>query len=318
MSYSETLEFIVSENYQGNRLDATLAALMPEYSRVLITKWIKDGKISINENPELKPKTKVAIGDKINVIVEHEEQRQHDIGQDIKLDIAYEDEYLLVVNKPPSLVVHPGAGNKDHTLVNALIFHYPDAVKLPRAGIVHRLDKDTTGLLIVAKDIKTLTQLTRMMQEREIKRRYLALVTGEIISGGIIQTTFGRHKQNRLKMAVTKGGKEAVTEYRIKKKYPGFTLIELSLITGRTHQIRVHMEYIKHPILGDKLYGGRLRLPKGISDELREAVQGFKRQALHAYSLQFKHPITGDNIELVTEVPEDFSNLLKKLDEGSK
>lgn len=315
MMQTQTLEIIIDTIFKGKRLDFTLASLFPEYSRAIITKWIKDGAVYVNGSNNLKPKDKVSGGDKVIIRVELQERCSEDAAQDIALDIVYEDDFLMVVNKPEGLVVHPGAGNRDNTLVNALLFYNPSLKNLPRAGIVHRLDKDTTGLLLIAKDIRILTELTRMMQNREIKRKYLALVLGNLVSGAVINTQFGRHKHNRLKMAVVSNGKEAITEYRIEKKYKGFTLLKLSLITGRTHQIRVHMEHIRHPIVGDKLYKGRVQLPKGLNDKLRDGVKNFKRQALHAYTLEFIHPVSGENIELLQKIPQDFLALLNLLDE---
>ena len=218
------------------------------------------------------------------------------------------------MNKPAGLVVHPGAGNPQHTLVNALLYHAPSLQHLARAGIVHRLDKDTTGLLIVAKTLETHTRLIRQMQAREIQRCYQALVYGQVISGGEIDTYYGRHSRNRLKMAVCAQGKQAITTYTVRKKFEHFTLLDVTLMTGRTHQIRVHMAHINHPVVGDQLYGGRSRIPAGISNELRQVIQPFKRQALHACSLSFNHPHTDEELILTAPLPDDFQFLLTNLD----
>ncbi|KTC65942.1 ribosomal large subunit pseudouridine synthase D (plasmid) [Legionella adelaidensis] len=297
---------------EGKRVDAVLAELFPEYSRSQLSSWLKAGFITINKRV-YKPKEKVFGGEnlEIKIIPQVEESS---LGEDIPLAIIYEDEHLIIINKPAGLVVHPGAGNLQHTLVNALIHHNPDLQQLPRAGIIHRLDKDTTGLLIVAKTLHAHTQLIRQMQAREIQRHYLALVNGHVISGKRIETFFGRHPKNRLKMAVCNHGKEAITEFSIRKHYNSFTLLDVKLFTGRTHQIRVHLSHINYPIVGDSLYGGRLRIPPQATDQLKQMLQQFKRQALHAYHLSFTHPISKQELTFSAPIPDDFQLLLNLLD----
>lgn len=314
-------EETVPAELHGLRADVVLAKLLPDYSRSQLTQWLKEGLILLNQR-QVKPKDKVMAGEMIQMQVDlskMNQQQTHDTPENIPLDVVFEDEHLLIINKPAGLVVHPGAGNPNHTLVNALLHHYPDLAPLPRAGIIHRLDKDTTGLLLIAKTLPAYTQLARMMQAREIHRHYLALVYGHIIAGARIETGYGRHPRNRLKKAVCEEGREAITDYRIKKSYHDFSLLEITLLTGRTHQIRVHMAHIKHPVLGDQLYGHpRLRVPTGASEALQQALQNLKRQALHACKLTFIHPMTQHEVSVEVALPEDFCNLLALLDSHLK
>lgn len=310
------VETTVSPELHGLRMDVVLAKLFPDYSRAQLTNWIKSGQITLNQR-QIKPKDKVLSGDAIQVDVDLTSLHalsENDSPENIPLNIAFEDEHLLIVNKPAGLVVHPGAGNSSHTLVNALLHYCPDLGNMPRAGIVHRLDKDTTGLLLVAKTLPAYNQLTRMMQDREIHRHYLALVYGHVIAGSRIETGYGRHPRNRLKKAVVEDGRVAITDYRIKKSYHDFSLLEVTLLTGRTHQIRVHMAHVKHPVLGDQLYGHpRLRVPAGASDALHQALQDLKRQALHAWKLSFIHPFTEKELTVEATLPDDFNTLLSLL-----
>ncbi len=320
-SSSQTEQFIVPETLAGERLDKVLAELMPAFSRAQLTTWLKDGFITV-DGAALKPKIKLKGGESIlfnrptEGIVKTSDTL---LPEAIPLDIVFEDDYLLVINKPAGLVVHPGAGNATGTLVNGLLHHDPTLNQLPRAGIIHRLDKDTTGLLLVAKTLEAYTALTRQMQAREIDRRYLALVQGHIIGGSTLQTGYGRHPRNRLKMAVLSGGKEAITTYSINKHYPkaNATLLNIKLMTGRTHQIRVHMAHIYHPILGDALYSGRPKHPKNLDEHARDLFLNFKRQALHAECLSFKHPILDETLHLKASLPEDFQMLLNALEQSS-
>lgn len=318
MTDSLHTEVIVPSDAHGLRIDVVLAQLFPDYSRAQLTNWLKDGHILL-EKRHVKPKDKVVSGETIyvNVDLASANQRpEHDSPEDIPLDIVFEDEHLLIINKPAGLVVHPGAGNPCHTLVNALLHYYPDLAHLPRAGIIHRLDKDTTGLLLIAKTLVAYTQLIRMMQAREIHRHYMALVYGHVIAGSRIETGYGRHPRNRLKKAVCEDGREAITDYRIKKSYHDFSLLEVTLLTGRTHQIRVHMAHIKHPVLGDPLYGHpRLRIPSGANEALQQALHDLKRQALHAWKLSFIHPMTQQELTVEAALPKDFNSLLTLLDE---
>lgn len=310
-------QLTVPREYHNQRIDSVLAHLLPDYSRSQISNWIKSGAITLNQK-QCKPKDKVLDGALIDVNVDLnliDNNFEHCIPEAIPLNIVFEDEELIVINKPADMVVHPGAGNREHTLVNALLHHAPSLHHLPRAGIIHRLDKDTTGLLVVAKTLTAHTSLIRQMQAREIGRHYITLVQGHIISGGIIETGFGRHPRNRLKMAVLEQGREAITHYAIRKQYQDYTLLDVKLMTGRTHQIRVHLAHINHPVVGDPLYGGRMRFPANASQEFRTCIQEFKRQALHAYTLAFLHPETEKELTFTTPLPDDFKLLLNTLDE---
>ncbi len=318
MNSFESLKRDIPEQDVGLRLDQALAKLFPEYSRSLLTRWLKLGALKVNGGAG-KPKSKVFGGEQIVLTVpQRDVTLKTDKAQNLPLNIAYEDEDLLVINKPESFVVHPGAGRRDTTLLNALLYYDKTLEELPRAGIVHRLDKDTTGLLLVAKNLRTLTALTSALQDRDINRKYLALVQGNVISGNTIETCYGRDPHNRLKMAVTQNGKHAITLYRVNKRLKNFTLLDVKLITGRTHQIRVHMAHINHPIIGDSLYLGRAKIPPGISEELKNYLKTFKRQALHAYFLEFIHPITKKNVQITCELPADYAKLLHLLNEEQK
>ncbi|WP_454785820.1 23S rRNA pseudouridine(1911/1915/1917) synthase RluD [Legionella sp. WA2024007413] len=309
-------QLTVPREYHNQRIDSVLAHLLPDYSRSQLSNWIKSGTIILNQRP-CKPKDKVLDGDVIEINVDFtftEQDFNQCAAEEIPLNIVYEDEEILVLNKPENMVVHPGAGNREHTLVNALLHHAPSLHHLPRAGIIHRLDKDTTGLLVVAKTLPAHTSLIRQMQAREIQRHYVTLVQGHIISGGTIDTGFGRHPRNRLKMAVQEQGRQAITHYSVKKQYQDFTLLDVNLMTGRTHQIRVHLAYIHHPVVGDPLYGGRMRFPTHATEELRTLLQDFKRQALHAATLSFYHPKTENELTFKAPLPDDFTLLLNTLD----
>lgn len=313
MSETSIKEIIIPREYHGKRIDVVLASLLPEYSRAQLTQWLKAGFITLSHRVP-KPKEKVN-GEEVILFQTHQIQSSviQDIAQEMPLAIVYEDADMLLINKPAGLIVHPGAGNPSHTLVNGLL-HYDERLQaLPRAGIIHRLDKDTTGLLIVAKSLAAYTQLIRQMQAREIQRHYLALVHGRILSSGIIETSYGRNPHQRLKMAVTPNGKHALTEYTPRTKYRHFTAMDVKLGTGRTHQIRVHMAYIHHPVVGDPLYGSA-RFPAGISAALRLALQSFQRQALHAARLSLLHPLSGDPLTFEVPPPDDFIDLLHCLD----
>ena len=313
MNSSFTKEAIILSEHHGQRVDVVLAQLFPDFSRSQLASWLKEGAITLDER-QYKPKDKVFGGEHIKLQVSLKTNDRKCEPEDIPLNVVFEDDYLLIINKPAGLVVHPGAGNSEHTLVNALLYHAPSLEHLARAGIVHRLDKDTTGLLIVAKTLTTYTSLVRQMQAREIQRRYLALVCGHVISGSTIDTFYGRHPRNRLKMAVCVQGKQAVTQYTVHTRYPSFTLLNVALMTGRTHQIRVHMAHINHPVVGDPLYGGQTRIPAGINSTLRQALQQFKRQALHACSLSFVHPHTEEQLTFTAPLPDDFQSLLTTLE----
>mgnify|MGYP001395473466 FL=1 len=301
----------LSSLYAGSRLDIVIAKEYPEYSRTHIKKWIEKGFLTL-DGKQVKPRTKI-MGSEIVEIRAEEEELIKDLPEDIDIDIIFEDKDLIVVNKASNLVVHPGAGNKKGTLVNGLLAYNKNLSFLPRAGIVHRLDKNTSGLLISAKNESTYINLVRQLKERLISRKYLALVVGEPISGGKIDAALGRHPRYRTKQAVVKKGKNALTFYKIVEKYQGYSLLEASLSTGRTHQIRVHFAYLGYPIVGDNTYGGKRKFPAGISEITREKISQFPRQALHASKLQFRHPQTGDKVSLHAPLPKDMSDLISFL-----
>ena len=301
---------MIPEDYSGLRLDHALAKMYPDYSRARLQKWIKNGDIKIN-GKVLRPKDAIQGGESIEIQAIFEDEVMLE-PENIPLNIIHEDEQIIVVNKPTGFVVHPGAGNTDGTMANALLHHYPDIRVVPRVGIVHRLDKDTTGLLVVAKDNKTHTNLVEQLQQRTVSRKYVALVHGEFISGGKYVDPIGRHSVDRKKMAVKPSiGREAITHYRIRKKFTGFTLLDVSLETGRTHQIRVHMAYHKHPIIGDRIYGRKMNSGK---NELLSLLAAFPRQALHAEQLSFTHPNTQEEVSFNAPIPDDFQELINALD----
>ncbi len=301
----------VPADMDGQRLDQALATLYPEYSRSQIQKWIKAGHIRVDDKI-LKPKDRLTGGEEI--LIETVLEVQTDFAaEDIPLDIVYEDDDILVLNKPADLVVHPAAGNWSGTLVNALLHYKPTLEMLPRAGIVHRLDKDTTGLMVVAKTLIAHTSLVEQLQARDVSREYLALVHGNVVAGSTIEANIGRHPVDRKRQAVTEGGKEAVTHYRIEERFPHHTLLRVALETGRTHQIRVHLSWKHMPIVGDQVYGGRPRVPAGASESVRQAVQQFPRQALHATRLGLHHPVSGDYLQWQVAVPADMAALLDTL-----
>ena len=299
----------------GRRLDAVLAELFPEYSRSRLSAWIKAGQVTVDGAPA-RPRDPVHGGETI-VLDAVEEVQTHAVAEDIPLDVLYEDEHVFVLDKPAGLVVHPGAGNPAGTLVNALLHRDPALDKLPRAGIVHRLDKDTSGVMVVARTLQAHTALVAQLSAREVHRQYLAVVVGALVSGGTADAAIDRHPRDRLRMAVREDGKDAVTHYRLRERFRAHTALECRLETGRTHQIRVHMAHLKHPIVGDPLYGGSLRLPKGASEDLIAALRGFKRQALHAEVLAFAHPVTGEAIRCEAPVPADMQALMALLREDA-
>ncbi|MDX1810903.1 MAG: 23S rRNA pseudouridine(1911/1915/1917) synthase RluD [Gammaproteobacteria bacterium] len=310
--------FEIPDTLAGKRIDQAVTALLQDYSRSRIQQWLKAGYITLDgEVP--RPREIVWGGETVDVqIQETGNAGSPDSWQaeDIPLDVAFEDESVIVINKPAGLVVHPGAGNQSGTLVNALLFHYPELAKLPRAGIIHRLDKDTTGLLVVARDLKAHHSLTQQLQDRAFTREYVALVHNVMTGGGTVDEPMGRHPVQRTKMAVlphSQYAKEAITHYRVLEKFRAHTRVKVNLETGRTHRIRVHLSYINYPLVGDPLYGGRFRLPPQAADSLIKALQTFKRQALHARLLGFKHPVTGEYHEWSAEIPEDMQHLINEL-----
>lgn len=302
----------VKDSQLGQRLDQAIAELFADFSRSRLKEWLLDGKVKVDGEVITKPRTKVMGGEAITVLAELEDEERWE-AQDIPLDIVYEDDDILVINKPRDFVVHPGAGTPDGTVLNALLFHCPEIAEVPRAGIVHRLDKDTTGLMVVAKTVPAQTRLVRALQKRDITREYEAIAIGRMTAGGKVDQPIGRHSTKRTLMAVSPMGKPAVTHYRVAEHFREHTRLRLRLETGRTHQIRVHMAYIQHPLLGDIAYGGRARIPSGASDDVVEMIRGFDRQALHAVMLRFNHPITGEELEFHAPVPDDMVELTETL-----
>lgn len=298
------------------RLDKVLASLFSEYSRSRLSQWILQGKVLLDgEIP--KPKDRVSGDEQVEVVVEEQAQGRECQPQPIPLAIVYEDQDLLVINKPAGLVVHPAAGHADGTLQNALLYHDEKLVNVPRAGIVHRLDKDTSGLLVVARNLTAHKSLIEQLQERSVHREYLALVNGVLTAGGTIDESIGRSGRDRKRMAVRESGKQAITHYRVEQRYRAHTLVKVNLETGRTHQIRVHMAYIHHNLVGDPLYGGRLRYPKGSTEPLKQALHDFPRQALHAGRLGLIHPRSGEPVEWTAELPKDMQQLLQVLEQDA-
>lgn len=298
----------------GRRLDQALAELFPDYSRSRLKQWIQQQRVCVDGEVADKPRDKLIGGEIVEISAQVEAHREHQ-AQAIELDIQFEDEHIMVINKPTDLVVHPGAGNADGTVLNALLNYVPDIASVPRAGIVHRLDKDTTGLMVIAKTIPAQTHLVQQLQDREISREYQAIVLGTMVAGGTVDAPIGRHATKRTSMAVRESGKPAVTHYRVLEKFREHTHLRLKLESGRTHQIRVHMAHLRHPLVGDGLYGGRPRLPKAASPELTQCLRGFKRQALHAIQLQLFHPITGEWLSWKAPLPDDFVELQTLLQE---
>jgi 23S rRNA pseudouridine1911/1915/1917 synthase len=301
----------IPEHLDGLRLDQALAELVPDYSRSRIQQWIRDGQVTL-DNRTSRAKERVRSGDTVHIDAEIAVESSF-AAQPIDLDLIYEDDHLLVVNKPPGLVVHPAAGNPDGTLLNALLHHDPELAALPRAGIVHRLDKDTSGLMVVARTLIAHNRLVEAMQARRIRREYFAVVNGVLSIGGRIEAPIGRHPVDRKRMAVVAGGREAVTHYRVVERFRAHTLVRVRLETGRTHQIRVHMAHLRCPVTGDPVYGGRPRLPRGAGDELTRALQGFRRQALHAQRLELAHPVSGEPLAWEVPLPADLRRLLEAL-----
>lgn len=307
----------VPDSCLGMRFDQAIAQMFPDYSRSRLKDWILAGKVSVNGEVLTRAREKMYGGEEIVIAAEVESEERFE-PQNIPLNIVYEDEDILVINKPAGLVVHPGAGNPDGTVLNALLHHCPQVSVVPRAGIVHRLDKDTTGLMVVAKTIAAQTNLVEALQAREITREYEAIACGVMTAGGVVDEPIGRHSTKRTHMAITMSGRPSVTHYRVMEKFRLHTRLRLRLETGRTHQIRVHMAHITHPLVGDPVYGGRPRPPKNATPELREILKNFKRQALHAAMLSLFHPITGEQMTWYAEVPEDMVKLTDILREDTK
>jgi 23S rRNA pseudouridine1911/1915/1917 synthase len=311
------LQAVVPPELLGKRLDQALASLFPDYSRSRLKEWILIGQVCVDGQIVDKPREKLLGDELIKIDATIEQQVQHQ-AQEIELNIVFEDEHILVINKPVNLVVHPGAGNADGTVLNALLSHAPEIANVPRAGIVHRLDKDTTGLMVVAKTIPAQTHLVEQLQAREISREYEAVVCGTMVAGGTIDEPIGRHPTKRTSMAVRESGKPAMTHYRVKEKFRAHTYLRLKLESGRTHQIRVHMAHLRYPLVGDQAYGGRPRLPKAASHEMIDELRNFRRQALHAVQLELSHPVTGEWMSWQAALPDDIVQLLDVLRQDTK
>jgi 23S rRNA pseudouridine1911/1915/1917 synthase len=302
---------LVPAESAGRRLDQAAAELIPEFSRSRLKSWIDAGQLTLG-GQAAKARTLLKGGEELALDAELEAFGEA-APEPIPLAVVHADEALLVVDKPVGLVVHPGAGNRSGTLQNALLHAYPELAPLPRAGLVHRLDKDTSGLLLVARTLASHTALVAALERREIKRTYQAVCQGVLTGGGTVDAPIGRHRRERTKMAVVEGGREARTHYRVIARFRAHTHCEIELETGRTHQIRVHMAHVKAPLLGDPVYGGRPRLPPQASAELRAALQGFRRQALHATRLRLAHPQSGEPLEFASRLAPDLERLLELL-----
>jgi 23S rRNA pseudouridine1911/1915/1917 synthase len=316
MPSSEHLTLKVPAELAGQRLDQALAQLFPDYSRARLQQWIKEGQVLVN-GKAWRAKDKVIGGEQVELEATTEEEVSWQ-GEDIPLTIVYEDDDIIIVNKPAGMVVHPAAGNYDGTLVNALLHHAPELNEVPRAGIIHRLDKETSGLLAVARTLKAQKHLVEILQARVMKRQYQAVACGVMTAGATVEAPIARHPVDRKRMAVVANGKPAVTHYRVLERFRIHTHIRVDLETGRTHQIRVHMAHIHYPLVGDPVYGSRLRLPPDCTPELAECLRSFNRQALHAARLGLEHPTTGAMMEWEAPLPEDMQQLIRLLHEDAE
>ena len=306
-----SLQFQLDDTFLGQRIDQVAALIWNDYSREKLKQWLKDGHLLVDGNT-VKPKYKCEGTELLTLNVELEAQTTSQ-PENIPLNIVYEDDDIIIINKPVGMVVHPGAGNSSGTLVNALLYHYPKSSELARAGLVHRIDKDTSGLLVVAKNLEAQFSLSKQLAKKTVYRVYDLVVYGTIIAGGTIDEPIKRHPVDRVKMTVLPGGKDAVTHYNIKERFQHFTRVQARLETGRTHQIRVHFSYIGHGLVGDQVYMPRVRVPAGASEELNDELRGFKRQALHAVQLGLKHPRTGEEMMFDAPWPDDFTALVNIL-----
>tara|TARA_B110000438_G_scaffold24664_1_gene22979 strand:- start:1242 stop:2234 length:993 start_codon:yes stop_codon:yes gene_type:complete len=305
----------VDEKLADVRIDKAISSTLKEFSRMNIKQWINSGNILVNEE-KVAPKAKLIIG-QIVTIQPVFEDRKETISESMDLDIVFEDEHIIIINKPHGLVVHPGTGNMEGTLQNGLLFHHPALSKLPRAGLVHRLDKNTSGLLIIAKTNQSYNGLVSDLQERLIIREYRAICVGVMTSGGTVDANLSRDPNNRIRFKIMNQGKRAITHYRVLKKFKHHTFLGLRLETGRTHQIRAHLSHIKYPLIGDPLYGGRFFIPKGAKEDLILKLKNFKRQALHACLLSFDHPIEKRKMKFESMLPSDMESMLLEMSEGS-
>ncbi len=308
------LTAIIAVEQDGKRFDQVLAELFPDYSRSRLQGWIRQG-FALLDGAVVAPRAKVQAGQTV-ALIPVLEAVQDDVSEAMALNIVYADTDVIVINKPAGLVVHPGAGNPSGTLLNGLLHYAPELDSLPRAGILHRLDKDTSGLLLIARSVAAHTRLVRALEQREIRREYRAVCNDRLTAGGTVDAPIGRHRVHRTRMAVSDSGKPAVTHYRVLQRFAAHTFIVVRLETGRTHQIRVHMTFKNHPLVGDPVYGGRLRIPSGASEQLATVLRGFKRQALHASDLGFEHPVSGEQMNFHAPLPADLLGLLQVLADG--
>ena len=309
----EKLTLTVPQEMAGKRLDQALAQLCPQHSRSRLQSWIRNESVTV-DGKLLRQRDSLLGGETIKIVAEYSENDKHWEKENIPINVVFEDKHILILNKPAGLVVHPGAGNPGHTLLNALLYHHPPLQQLPRAGIIQRLDKDTSGIMVVTKTPLAHTWLVDQLQKRLIQREYQAIVTGVLTAGGTVDAPIGRHHIQRKRMTIKATGKSARTHYRIIKKYAAHTHLLLRLESGRTHQIRVHMSHIKYPVVGDPVYAGRKRLPKNSSESLRQLIQSFNRQALHACTLGLTHPETKKELSWEIDLPEDMKTLIDGLD----
>jgi len=303
---------IVPSDHSGQRLDSVIAKLFPDFSRSKLKNWLDSGSVFVNDDPLMKPSKKVTGGEEIKIFIKEERVISAE-PQDIPFEIIHESKDFIVVNKSAGMVVHPGAGNHQNTLLNALLFKFPELENLPRAGIIHRLDKDTSGLMIVARNQNAFKDLSEQISQRLVKRTYQAFVVGNVSRSGIVEEPIGRHPRNRQKQAVTNKGKYALTKYSIVKKYGNYTHLEVNLETGRTHQIRVHMSHIGFPLIGDVLYGRKKRFAKSTNSDLREVIEKFPRQALHASNLSFEDASNKKVLNFKSPLSKDILTLEKNL-----
>jgi 23S rRNA pseudouridine1911/1915/1917 synthase len=313
----QVIDLEIPPELAGQRLDSALAQLLPQHSRTRIKSWIESGAVTVDRR-SCKPRDLVEAGFRVNLQLEPEVPKAQVLAEKIPLRVAHEDEDVLVIDKPAGLVVHPGAGNQEHTLQNALLGFDATLASLPRAGLIHRLDKDTSGLLVIARNPEAQTSLSRQLEARTMSREYLAVCVGVMTGGGTIDAPIGRNRSDRLRMAIRGSGRPAVTHYRVIERFRSHTFLSVQLETGRTHQIRLHLSHLKYPIVGDPVYGGRFAQPKGASSGLITVLRGFKRQALHAATLGFDHPRTGKRLTLHSKVPKDFEQLLRELKDDAR
>ncbi|MDG2229338.1 MAG: 23S rRNA pseudouridine(1911/1915/1917) synthase RluD [Gammaproteobacteria bacterium] len=305
----------VDEKLAEVRIDKAISSILKEFSRMNIKQWINSGNILVNQE-KVEPKTKLIIGQIVSVEPIFED-RKETVSEAMDLSIVFEDDHMIIINKPHGLVVHPGTGNMEGTLQNGLLHHHPALSKLPRAGLIHRLDKNTSGLLIIAKTNQSYNALVSDLQERLITREYRAICVGVMTSGGTVDANLSRDPNNRIRFKIMNQGKRAVTHYRVLKKFKNHTFLGLRLETGRTHQIRAHLSHIQYPLIGDPLYGGRFFTPKGAKEDLILKLKNFKRQALHACLLSFNHPIEKRNVKFESTLPTDMESILLEMSEGS-